>query len=127
MGSQTAQTELGQMTGAQKELQSIAERIAAMNRAAASSRQSSADRTLAQKLGLINQITGLAAGTGGEIPYAGVEAGALGGRTNADLGYLGSMAQTQQKGPSIWDKLLGAGGAAAGSLAGLGWKPFGGG
>ncbi len=118
MGSQTAQTELGQMGTGQKEAMSIDEKIRQINAAAAASRNAGAQANLAQRLGLINSITGLAGRTGAQPTYLGLGLGAAGGGAQADLGYLGSYGQTQQKGPSIWDKLLGAAGGAAAAYAG---------
>lgn len=118
-GAGAAKGELGQMQGAQGQLDTIAQRIADMNRAAAASRSSGADRDLAMRLGIIDRYTGLARETGGDIPYAGVELGSYGGRAGADTGYANSYTASQQKSPSFWDKLLGAAPGIAGAIAGF--------
>lgn len=123
-GAGAARGELGQMTNAQGQLDSIARQIADMNRAAAASRGASADRDLAMRLGIIDKYTDLARTTGGDIPYAASEMASYGGRTGADTGYAQTYAQTQQKGPSFWDKLLSGAVGAAGAAGGLGWKPL---
>ena len=123
-GAGAATGELGQMQGAQGQLDSIAQRIADMNRQAAASRGASADRDMAMRLGVIDKYTDLSRQTGGDIPYGAAQGAALGGRVGADTGYAGAYNATQQKEPSVWDKILKAGGAAASSAAGLGWQPF---
>jgi hypothetical protein len=124
-GAGAAKGELGQMETGQKEAMSIDEKIRQINAQAAASRYASSQANLAQRLGLINNITGLAGRTGGDLSYLGAATGAAGGQAGANLGYLGSYGQTQQKGPSFWDKLIGGVGSAAGAAAGLGWQPFG--
>ena len=117
-GAGAAKGELAQMETGQKEGMSIDEKIRQINAAAAASRNAAAQANLAQRLGIINNITGLAGQTGAMPEYLGAATGAAGGRVGADLGYLGSYGQTQQKGPSFWDKLLGAGTAVGSAYLG---------
>lgn len=123
-GAGAAKGELGQMETGQEKAMSIDEKIRQINAAAAASRNAAAQANLAQRLGLINSITGLAGRTGAQPEYLNLGLGAAGGGAQADLGYLGAYGQSQQKGPSVWDKLLGAASSAAGTAAGLGWQPF---
>jgi hypothetical protein len=112
-GRGAATGELGQMMGGRKELDSIAQRIAEMNRSAGGG--FSPLDAMRMKLGLIDQTTGLASSTGGDLPYGSAWGGALGGRAGTDIGYAGAM---PQKGPSFWDKMLGAAVPVAAAYAG---------
>jgi len=115
-GKGAAQQEYGNMAGAQNQLTSIAEKIAAANRAARSSRAGAADRDTMMRLGLIDRITGLSKETGSEIPYAGVELNSYGGRASGDTGYANSWG-TMTGGPSKTGQILGGAGKVAAAAA----------
>lgn len=111
-GVGAARGELEQMTGGQGQLDTIAQKIADMNRQAAASRNASRDRDMAMRLGLIDRYTGLARETGGELSYASPELAAYGG-------YAGTRwpnTPAQQQGPSFWDRMSSSGANVAGSI-----------
>jgi len=112
-GAGVARDELGQMQGGQKEVDSITQRIADMNRQAAASRSSSRDRDLMMRLGLIDRYTGLARETGGEMSYVQPELSAYGG-------YAGTRwpATPPQQANPIWGQLASSAGNVAAAYAG---------
>ena len=67
---------------------------------------------------MINQYTGLAQQTGGDIPYAELELGGMGQRGAELAGGRNSYAQSQQK-KDFWDKLESVGNAARGIGSGV--------
>lgn len=115
-GRTSATTELGNMVLGRGKLDEIAAKIAEMNRSAGGG--FSPMDALRMKMGLIGARTDLARETGGDLPYGAAWGGALGGRAASDIGYAGAM---PQKGPSFWDKLLGAGTGVVSGLASGGY------
>ena len=94
----------------------IAAQTAGARRAARSSRNAGSRALLGDRRSMIDQYTGLAAGTGGDIPYAELELGGMAQRGGELAGGRQDYARSQQK-KDFWDK-LGAVGGAAGSIGG---------
>ena len=102
-GHGAATGELDQMMGGQREVDSIAARIAEMNRSAGGG--FSPLDAMRMKMGLIDQRTGLARQTGGEMDYVQPELAAYGGYANTRWPAEGNSGG----GNSFWNQMLSSG------------------